>query len=155
MRDNTSLGIPNLEDNSEGRNSELVSTYPIFDEMNLEEEQIYLERSLYSDIPEGEDRFKDEDPRFFLMPSGPILLSSASLIYSQDLWNVSGEDRSILQRLEEFVQEHKGEREPSIFQMGNQRNYRAELFSYDDPASVKRLNDLLENKMRKRRAINK
>ncbi len=155
MRDNTGPGIPSMEDNSEGRNSELVSTYPIFDKVDLEEERIYLERSLYSNIPEGEDRFKDEDPRFFLMPSGPILLSSASLIYSEDLWNVSGEDRSILQSLEEFVQEHKGEREPAIFQMGNQRNYRAVVFSYDDPTSVKRLNDLLENKMRKRRAMNK
>jgi hypothetical protein len=39
--------------------------------------------------------------------------------------------------------------------MGNQRNYRAEIFSYNDPTGVKRLNNLLEDKMRKRRAMNK
>jgi hypothetical protein len=155
MKDNTGPSIPSMESDSEGRNSELVSRFPIFDKTLLDGEKIYLERSLYRNISEGEDRFKDEDARFFLMPSGPLLLSSASLTSSQDLWSISEKDKTILGRLEAFVQEHKGETEPSIFQLGNQRNYRADVFSYDDPNSMKRLNDLLEDKMRKRKAMNK
>jgi len=155
MRDNIGSGIPNIEGDCEERNSELVNTYPIFDKIDLEGEQIYLERSLYYNVPEGPNRFKDEDARFFLMPSGPILLSSASLIFSEDLWNMSGKDQNTLQKIEEFVQEQKENPQPVIFRMGEQRNYRAEVFSYDDPVSLKRLNDLLEVKMRKRRAMSK
>jgi hypothetical protein len=71
------------------------------------------------------------------------------------LWNISEEDKEALRKIEEFVQEHKEETNLPMFQMGNQRNYRAEIFSYNDPTGVKRLNNLLEDKMRKRRAMNK
>jgi hypothetical protein len=155
MKDYTGPGIPSIEDNPEGKNSELVNTYPIFDKIDLDGKEIYLERSPYSKIPEGEDRFRDEDARLFVMPSGPILLSSESLIHSEDLWNISEEDKEALRKIEEFVQEYKEETNLPLFQMGNQRNYRAEIFSYNDPTSVKRLNNLLEDKMRKRKAMNK
>jgi len=155
MKDYTEPEIPKIEDNLEEKNSELVSTYPIFDKIDLGGKEIYLERSPYSETPKWEGRFKDEDPRLFLMPSGPILLSSGSLIHSESLWNISEEDKEVLHKIEQFVQEHKEETNLPLFQMGNQRNYSTEIFSYDDPASVKRLNDLLENKIRKRRAIGK
>ena len=155
MRDNTGWEIPDIEGNSEDRNSELVNTYPIFEEGELDGETVYVEKSLYANIPEGKDRFRDEDARFFLLPSGAVLLSSASLVHSEDLWNISHKDEVVLRKLEEFVQEHKEERKPALFQMGNQRNYKAEVFSYDDSTSTKRLNDILEDKMRKRRANSK
>jgi hypothetical protein len=126
------------------KNKELVEQFPIFDKLEMEDgSPIYVEYSAYRD---HEDKFKDEDPRMFLLASGPVMLSTGSLIDSEYLWKME-EDRELLLKLIKFVEEDNGS---NHFRLGV-RNYNVVTFEYGDEGLV----GMLEDKVRKRNALKK
>jgi hypothetical protein len=126
------------------KNKQIVEQYPIFDTVEMENgTTIYAEYSSYRD---EENRFKDEDPRIFLLPSGPVMLSTAALVDSEALWKME-EDKELLSKLVEFA---KDSGDLKYFRV-HPRNYRFTSFEYGSAE----LTDILEKKDKKRRALKK
>lgn len=126
------------------KNKGIAEQFPIFDKIQLEDgTDIYVEYSPYRD---DEDKFKDEDPRLFLLPSGPLMLSTAALIDSEVLWKME-EDKELLSKFVEFAKDSKDQ---EYFRV-HPRNYRFTSFEYGS----KELTDKLEDKTRKRKALKK
>jgi hypothetical protein len=127
------------------KNKGIAEQFPIlFDKVQMEDgTNIYVECSPYRD---DEDKFKDEDPRIFLLPSGPVMLSTTALVDSEMLWKIE-EDRELLSKLVEFAKDSKDQ---EYFRV-HPRNYRFTSFEYESTELL----DKLENKKRKRKALKK